>query len=560
MRRRGATGSAGPQGPGARRELIAGGRSAGRAGGAYGAPVSTDSDHAALDAVLIGVVAAGVYAAHGFHGALGRDLGIFVYGGQRIADGHPPYAANFNTVGPLSDALPGLAIEVGRVIGVGPVLSARLLAWVFASACVSMIYLGARRLTGSRWGGAVGAALFLPLEGFVTLASDGPREKTAMVFFLVVAVLLLDRSRWLGAGVATGLGVLCWQPVMFALAPAAAVLILVAPARIRAVALFVLGGGATAFAALAWAAATGSLHAAMRGFVTVNLRYVRQPSALADPRATWDIVWSGYHWSLVIVFGGLLALLVSGAVAFRRPRNPVRMAIALAGLGAAVWTATAINGFPDLFVVLPFGAWGAAIVLHGAARRLPSYGPPVLIVISVACLVAATTFAVHTRSDLLVLQAKDAQRVLHRLPSGSGFATIDAPEPLIFTGRTNPEPYLILDSGELGLFEHTWQGGTRGYVRSLLRGDPAVLAIGAGPGMDEIDDVLHPRYWFAGGAPGWNWYVARSAGVRLCRVIVTANHRALAGSHPRYRGTSPAWTGISAPRGPHAPRCGRPAH
>ncbi|HET7071462.1 MAG TPA: hypothetical protein VFI40_11600, partial [Nocardioides sp.] len=79
-----------------------------------------------LDPALVGVVALVVIALHGFDGIIDRDLGVFLYGGEHVARGIPPYVGVMNSVGPLSDAMPGLAIWVGHGFGVDPVLAARV--------------------------------------------------------------------------------------------------------------------------------------------------------------------------------------------------------------------------------------------------------------------------------------------------------------------------------------------------------------------------------------------------------------------------------------------------
>ena len=65
--------------------------------------------------LLTGAVAVVVYTLHGFHGALTRDLGIYAYAGQQVADGVPPYLGVLNRAGPLAHVLPGVGALVARV-------------------------------------------------------------------------------------------------------------------------------------------------------------------------------------------------------------------------------------------------------------------------------------------------------------------------------------------------------------------------------------------------------------------------------------------------------------
>ena len=55
-----------------------------------------------------------VYVLHGFHGMLTRDLSIYSYAGQQVADGVPPYLGVLNRAGPLAHVLPGVGALVAR--------------------------------------------------------------------------------------------------------------------------------------------------------------------------------------------------------------------------------------------------------------------------------------------------------------------------------------------------------------------------------------------------------------------------------------------------------------
>ncbi|MGA8247115.1 MAG: hypothetical protein WB797_09430, partial [Nocardioides sp.] len=166
------------------------------------------------DPLLVGLVALVVYALHGYQGIVDRDLGVFLYGGEHVAQGVPPYVAIFNSVGPLADAVPGLAIWVGHFAGVDPLLSARLLFTLLSALCCSLLCVLARDTFGSRAAGFVAPAVFLTFERFLDLASDGPREKTTMLVFLLASLILVGRRRWLAAGACTALATLTWQPAL----------------------------------------------------------------------------------------------------------------------------------------------------------------------------------------------------------------------------------------------------------------------------------------------------------------------------------------------------------
>jgi hypothetical protein len=481
----------------------------------------------AIDGLTVGLVAVVVCTLHGFDGPLGRDLGVFTYGGEQVASGVPPYAGVFNSVGPLSDALPGLAIWVGRHLGADPVTAERHLYVLLAAGCCVLLAVLARDVLGSRAAGFVAPALLLTFQDFLGLASDGPREKTAMVLLLLAALVLLGRRRWVGAGVCTALATLTWQPALVVAVVAAAVLVLgMRTGRVRAAVAFVAAGAATTAVFAAWFAATGDLRLAVQGFVVVNAEYTRQPSLLADPGSVGAILWRGYHGSLLLAPAGLLALFVLAARAVpgavRGEARELRLAaVGAAALAGTAWTAAVINGAPDLFELLPFAALGLA----GAAVRLaaalrPTAARAVVAAVTLVAVTAAGAEAVATRSDVLERERADVAAVVAAAPPGATVLSINTPEVLALAGRANPSRYQVFDRAMDGYLQHTWPGGLAGYARWVARTRPTLIACTHGQ-QSWPDRVLRRDYWYAGRGPAWDWYVSRSAG-RATRSAVHA--------------------------------------
>ena len=148
---------------------------------------------AVVDAVVVGVVAAIVGALHGFDGRLIPDVGVFTYGGERFSHGVLPYLGVFNTVGPLADAVPGAAIALGRHLGVAPISAERHAFWLLSVACCVLVAAFGRQVSGRRSVGLLAAAILMTFDDFTHLATDGPREKTVMVLFLLAALLLMGQ-------------------------------------------------------------------------------------------------------------------------------------------------------------------------------------------------------------------------------------------------------------------------------------------------------------------------------------------------------------------------------
>ena len=75
--------------------------------------------------LAVGLIALTVYSLHGVRGNLTRDVGLYAYAGQQVADGVPPYLGVLNRAGPLAHAIPA----AGR----GPRAPGR--GWTTCSAC-----------------------------------------------------------------------------------------------------------------------------------------------------------------------------------------------------------------------------------------------------------------------------------------------------------------------------------------------------------------------------------------------------------------------------------------
>ena len=478
---------------------------------------------ALLDPLMVGLVALVVYTLHGFQGALSRDLGVFTYGGEQLQHGTPPYVGIFNSVGPLADAIPGLAIWLGHLAGIAPVQSARLFFTVLSAACCALLCVLARDTFGSRAAGLLAPAFFLTFERFIELASSGPREKTAMVVFLLAGLILSGRRRWAAAGVLTALATLTWQPALFVAVAAVVVAVLVGDdRRVRALTRFVLGGAATTAVFVAWFALEGALHQAFEGFVIVNLLYTSQPSAVSNPAWVWRMLWRDYDATLLLFLFGIAALLVLAARALpvvRRSGSVSLTAARLVSLGAGclagtVWTALVINGGPDLFVLLPLAALGVAgAVLLLLARLRRRTAVPAVAVLVCAAVAVAGTEAVVSRSDRLVQERREVQAVLGTQPVGATILSVNAPGVLALAGRTNIWPWQLFDPRMERYLAARAPGGLEGLAARLREDRPTfvVLASYIAP-PSWLVPILAQDYGKVGTGPAWTWYLASAAG------------------------------------------------
>ncbi|HEX7740118.1 MAG TPA: hypothetical protein VF426_10780, partial [Marmoricola sp.] len=352
---------------------------------------------------VVALVSLAVYLAHGWLGALLRDLSIYVYAGQQVLHGHAPYVGILNRAGPLAHLVPALGIALGRVFGLSDVVGARLFFMVVSIACVVSVYFWGRLVLGTRLAGLAGAAAMLCFHGFVEYATNGPREKSVMVLLFVWVLIDLHKRNWLRAGVWLALSTLTLQ-IIFPPGAAAALVALVAAgagARLRGLLRFAAGGiAATAVVAL-YFLVVGALDDAVQGFLVINARYTTPDPFFDAAQANWNHLVDGYGASLAVLILGAVALLVAGVVAaltWRRPaEDPLATrARAVAPAAAAVvlaviWSMRDFDNWPDAFPLLPLAAFGVALV---AAVLVSSVTIRVGVAIVAIWAVVATTDAV----------------------------------------------------------------------------------------------------------------------------------------------------------------------
>ncbi len=469
---------------------------------------------------VVGAVSLVTFALHGVHGALTRDLGVYSYAGQQVADGVPPYLGLLNRAGPLAHAIPGVGVAIARLVGSDELITMRLLFMVIATLCVCVVYLLGRDVFASRLVGLVTASAFLTFQGFIQYASNGPREKTPMTLFLVCALWAVSRRRWFTAGVCVSLATLCLQIVFFSAFPAVVVgaLLLADRGRIRALAAVALGGAVPVAVCALWFALAGSLRQSIDAFFVINWTYtVPNPvmEDLADVRMDLELAYGVTLW---VLFGGLVALalrslLVVWPAARRRYPDVTVLAAFTVGAGAGLaWNLKDYDAWPDLFPLLPFaavGVGGAFALLVEHLPRRPAIA--VTVVLSLAATALAVHYSLTTRDDTLDAQRASVAAVLEELPEGARITSIEAPQPLVLTGRTNPTRYQMFRGGLQDYLEDTWPGGRDAFARELVADAPDLIAVGETVSLRWRRAIM-PDYVFIGRAPEWEWYARASLG------------------------------------------------
>jgi len=391
---------------------------------------------------------------------------------------------------------------------------------------------------------SVAAAAFLGFQGFLDLATNGPREKTAMVLFLLGALLAVLHRRWAVCGAFVALGTLTWQPVFFVAVVTAVVAALLAPDRhLRAVGRIVIGGLVPTVVVMAYYAAHGAVHTFLEGFVLINAQYTVQPSPFSHTDAVWMDLRSGYGASLWVIVLGLLAVPVLGLLSLRDARRSHERTAAtwvalgsgwVAGLG---WSAIAYNAWMDLFVMLPLAALGVGGLAAWMFRRV-DLRAAVAVATSLALVgtAYATAFSVTTRTDDLQEQRASIAAVLRSGPHPATILSLQAPEVLVLTHRVNPSPYQMFDHGFPDYFDATYPGGLEGYLVWIQHTAPTYVVTQTSFGPRWLMPWLKQHYADVGRTPQFRWWVSRTVRPAVRHKIREAYRAAVPEGS---RGTSP---------------------
>src|SRR5215210_3060404 len=94
-----------------------------------------------LPPVLVFALAAFVYSRYSLDGELARSDAVYLYGGQKFAEGVPPYVSIFDVVTPLGPMLAGLGVLISKWLGWSDITTARLLFLFIGCFVVTVVYL-----------------------------------------------------------------------------------------------------------------------------------------------------------------------------------------------------------------------------------------------------------------------------------------------------------------------------------------------------------------------------------------------------------------------------------
>lgn len=488
---------------------------------------------------LVAVVATFLFSRFELYSTMIRDSSIYIYGGQQVLHGLPPYASEMDPKGPMSSLLASAGVAVARLFGRDDVIVVRCEFCLIAVVGVVGIYLLVLELTRSITAGAAAAVTFLAFRNYAYNALVGTDGHMPGIVFMIFALWLTARKSWYWAGFAAALAFLTWQPLFVYPAIVLLCALLWSPvSRLRS-ALLTVAGAATPFLALViYYLASGYLSNLFDGLVFYPLTGVQRPPKTLGHRLHFfatDI--KNLYADAAILFWAGLILIVVLAVwqligARSRSRSaldsPVIVLLLPTMIFQLLYVCYDYIGYPHSWPLIPYAACGiglgVAAVLHAlptvAVRRgfatVLSLG---MVIVVVVCAVQYSK-KIWTGGRLRVEQA-GACGLERSLAPGTPLWTIDDPVPLVLLHRRQPDNYPYVGGGlDIWKVNHTTDGFA-GWMRQLTDSRASIVVYDtwvSGKYKKPIADWLRAHGFRHGFIGVYQVYVNRAARTHMRRV------------------------------------------
>jgi hypothetical protein len=435
-----------------------------------------------------------------------KDDSFYLYSGQQMAAGVPPYVSIFEIKGPVSPILAGFGVMLAEMMGWNDIITVRVVFFFISCLTVVVVYLLAAYLFNSMRTGVFSAMTFIAFNGFALHAASGPRPKTPMVLFEILSLLFTAKKLWFWGGFFGSLSFLVWQPA--GIYPLITFIIAVCQPKgqkYQAVSQTLLGiifpmvliGGYFAYHHALYDLLDGLLLFHISGYMDRSIYDSSFLSHLTRPLAA---VGSGYRSMILPIFIGLV--MISLFYLWRRTYNknwsstlttdPFSV-ILLTFPAIIIWSVIDFQGYPDFYVLLPYAAIGFGQFIVLTIQRLEAEMNEFQSIIKYSSmfLLATTLLAVSlynarsynkTNGGALHRQIQFARQLEERFEkefgTGMKLVSIGAPKVLVFLKRVNPTRHVNTNGG-LGEYIHaTTPGGFEGWLRSLDEYDPDVIVLG----------------------------------------------------------------------------------
>lgn len=449
-----------------------------------------------LTALLVFLISAVIFSLYGFEGTLVRDDAIYLYSGQQMAQGIPPYVSAFDFKGPLAPLISGMGVSIATLLNLDDILVVRIVFFVLSSFAVVGLYLLGSTLFSSHKVGLLAAFTFVGFSGFGIHAASGPRAKTPMVVFEILSLLLTARKKWFWAGICGSLAFLAWQPAgIYAFIAVLLAILQSEPGRprVRNGLLAICGVLIPLVIVSLYFWYKGALYDLVDGTILFNLYHLeRTPYPLLKhiTRPIW-LVFTYYSSMALPIFIGFFMVFVMyvwrsrlyGSSFVNLVRKDPFSALLLSFPICIILSLIDLQGYPDLYIFLPYVALGFGWLLHVAldsVLKIKESGTTIqkvfLFLLCVILLGSAAYNYVVTANHGLRAQRQRAQQIESQFGAEAKIVSIGVPEILALLNKTNPNRYVFITGGVYNKINATTPGGFEGWLDELERYDPSVIA------------------------------------------------------------------------------------
>lgn len=482
--------------------------------------------------------AAVVYSQFNLYNELSRDSSIYIYGGQRLTHGVPPYASIMDPKGPMPSILCGFGVAVARLFGRNDVLMVRAEFCALSILSVLGIYLLVLELWHSVVAGVVAAAVFTSFKTYAHAALAAPEGHTPGVVFLIFAMWLTVRKRWYWAGFAASLAFLSWQPMLAYPVIVFLCAVVWSPGRrLRAVG-WNLAGCATPLATLIiYYAAEGYPGKLFEGLFVFPLTGVRRPPKSIGRRLPFifDNTDNSFGNSAILLWAGLSLLIIAAVWTVVSARSawraalagPIVLLVVLSLLTQAGYVVYDYIGWTHAFPLLPYAAVGfgagTAYLLQRVTWSRARQAASVAFLAAATALVATYAVVYYQPSDPTGLNGEQASAcaIQRSLVPGTLLWTLGNPIPLVLLHRHNPDNYPYLGSGlDVWKVKHT-PGGFDGWTSQIARASIVVEDAWRGPMRPQMRLWLHTHGYRYGYIGHWKVYATAAARARMAALSIT---------------------------------------
>jgi hypothetical protein len=181
-------------------------------GGKFGSVLALLDDRRVICAGLFFISVIVMLFYRPFNQLVEGDQAIYDYITQSILRGQLPYRDIADIKWPVSVYLNALAVWLGDFVGLKDIFAIRLMQIIELGLLSVLTFLVAEKYLQSRLVGVIAALFPLLNKSFAHWVVRGGQPKLPLLVFGMLALWLIARDKPFGAGFASMLACLCWQP------------------------------------------------------------------------------------------------------------------------------------------------------------------------------------------------------------------------------------------------------------------------------------------------------------------------------------------------------------